>query len=372
MVTKRPVIRKKSGLGRAHASERDSQMGSTSRSSSRSGRVSAASQLSSRTDRAGTASQSFSRSARTGSTSRQESHAGKGGRFERSERSEQQAGGRRGRGRPERGARDVRGRVPFSRDVEKVEEEEFIAGRRAVLEALKGERTLNKILLQEGISGGSLIEILALARDQSIIVQQAPKAKLDEVAKNRSHQGILAYVSAKPYVELEDLIEIAKKRRPGLLVLLDCLEDPHNLGSVLRSVDGAGASGVIIPKRRAAPLTGTVSKASAGALEHVDVARVTNVSQALEKLQSAGFWIVGATADAPQNYTQVDYTMPTVLVVGNEGTGLGRLTAERCDILVKLPMLGKVNSLNAGVATGILLYEVIRQRAKGKENSPQA
>ncbi|MCY0876465.1 MAG: 23S rRNA (guanosine(2251)-2'-O)-methyltransferase RlmB [Firmicutes bacterium] len=238
-----------------------------------------------------------------------------------------------------------------------------MSGRRAVMEALKSGRPINKILVQESASGGGLGELLALAREQSAVVQQVPKAKLDEVAKNKSHQGVLAYVAAKPYVDLDDLIAIAKRSYPGLIVVLDGLEDPHNLGSVLRSVDGAGAAGVVIPKRRAVPLTGTVSKASAGALEHVEVARVSNMSQALDDLKKAGFWVMGAAGEANTLYTDADLTGNIALVIGNEGTGLGKLVRERCDALIKLPMYGQVNSLNAGVATGILLYEVLRQRA---------
>lgn len=245
-------------------------------------------------------------------------------------------------------------------------EDEFITGRRAVVEALKSERAINKLLVQENASGGGLGELLALAREHGVVVQQVPKAKLDDVAKNRSHQGVLAYVAAKPYLELEDLIVKAKSGFPGLLVVLDGVEDPHNLGSILRSVDGVGAAGVIIPKRRAVPLTGTVSKASAGALEHVDVARVSNVVQALQRLKKEGFWITGAASEAKQLYTEVDFTGNVVLVIGNEGEGIARLTAQTCDALVKLPMQGQVNSLNAGVAAGILLYEVVRQRAAKK------
>ena len=243
-------------------------------------------------------------------------------------------------------------------------EQEFVTGRRAVLEALKGGRSLNKILLLEGSSGGSLNEIVAVARDAGVVIQHVPKAKLDEISPERGHQGIIAYMSAKPYVEIDDLIALARARKPGLIVLLDGLEDPHNLGSVLRSVDGAGGHGVIIPKRRAVPLTGTVAQASAGALEHVEVARVVNISQALQKLKDAGFWVIGTAPDAQQPYWSVDYTVPTVLVIGGEGSGMNRLTKERCDALVALPMNGKINSLNAGVAAGILLYEAVRQRSQ--------
>ncbi len=292
-------------------------------------------------------------------------------------------GGRRDRGgRPDFGARSDRGARPerirrgegsrFASDDRRPRQrfdaepaaDEFVIGRRAIIEALKGGRSLNKLLVQEQAEGGSLGEILALAREHGVVVQRVPRVKLDEVAQNRSHQGVLAYVAAKSYVELDDLIIKAKAKKPGLLIVLDGLEDPHNLGSVMRSVDGSGATGVIIPKRRAVPLTGTVAKASAGALEYVDVARVGNVNQALARLKEAGFWIVGADERAQQMYYEADLTLPTVIVIGNEGTGIAKLTQNVCDMLVKLPMEGQVNSLNAGVAAGILLYEAVRQRTK--------
>ncbi|MGZ4105913.1 MAG: 23S rRNA (guanosine(2251)-2'-O)-methyltransferase RlmB, partial [Tumebacillaceae bacterium] len=152
--------------------------------------------------------------------------------------------------------------------------------------------------------------------------------------------------------------------RPGLIIVLDEIEDPHNLGSILRTADGVGAHGVVIPKRRAVPLTATVAKASAGAIEHMPVARVANISQAIETLKKAGFWVVGTEVETDKMYHQVDMTGPTVIVIGNEGKGLGEVIKKRCDYLVRLPMIGQVQSLNAGVATGILLYEVLRQRGE--------
>lgn len=249
---------------------------------------------------------------------------------------------------------------------EEVPAQDFILGRRAVMEALKAGREINKLLVQENTEGGSFAEILHRAREVGVVIQTVPKAKLDEITQRSAHQGVVAYIAAKAYLELDELIKLALKRKPGLLVMLDGIEDPHNLGSILRSADAAGASGVIIPKRRAVPLTGTVAKASAGALEHIEVARVSNLSQAIDELKEAGFWIIGADAKAPVFHWQADFTMPTVLVIGNEGDGLARLTTERCDLLVKLPMQGQVDSLNAGVATGILLYEAVRQRAGSK------
>jgi 23S rRNA (guanosine2251-2'-O)-methyltransferase len=197
------------------------------------------------------------------------------------------------------------------------------------------------------------------------MVQNVPKSRLDQIAPGRNHQGVIAYIAAKEYAELDDIIVAAKNSpRPGLIIVLDEIEDPHNLGSILRSADGVGAHGIIIPKRRAVPLTSTVAKASAGAIEHVPVARVANISQTIELLKKEGFWVVGTEVQTDKMYHQVDMTGPTVIVIGNEGKGLGEVIKKRCDYLVRLPMIGKVQSLNAGVAAGILLYEVIRQRGE--------
>ncbi|KEO81716.1 RNA methyltransferase [Tumebacillus flagellatus] len=242
---------------------------------------------------------------------------------------------------------------------------EQVEGRHPVLEALKAERTINKILMAEGATGSSVMEILSKARQASIVVQTVPKNKLDQISEGRNHQGVIAYIAAKDYVELEDIVAAANNSpRPGLIIVLDEIEDPHNLGSILRSADGVGAHGIVIPKRRAVPLTATVAKASAGAIEHIPVARVANISQAIESLKKMGYWVVGTDVDGEKLYHQVDMTVPTVLVIGNEGKGLGEVVKKRCDHLVRLPMIGQVQSLNAGVATGILLYEVLRQRGE--------
>jgi 23S rRNA (guanosine2251-2'-O)-methyltransferase len=240
---------------------------------------------------------------------------------------------------------------------------EQVEGRHPVLEALKSGRDLNKILMAEGAEGGSASEILARAKERGIVVQRVPKVKIDSIAVTRNHQGFIAYLAAKEYVELHVILEAAAvSPRPGLIVVLDEIEDPHNLGSILRTADGVGAHGVVIPKRRAVPLTATVAKASAGAIEHVPVARVGNVSQTLEALKKAGYWVVGTDVEAEMMYHQVDLSGPIVMVLGNEGKGLGEAVKKRCDYLVRLPMIGQVQSLNAGVAAGVLLYEVLRQR----------
>jgi len=309
---------------------------------------------------------------------------GQGGRpgagIPRAERVE--AGERRGprtrEDRAERDTREIRGRAPRERDNRERDnrERDFagiantgeqVEGRHPVIEALKSGRTINKILMAEGATGSSVMEIMKRARELSIVVQSVPKSKLDQISEGRNHQGIIAYIAAKDYVELEDIVEAATNSpRPGLIVVLDEIEDPHNLGSILRTADAVGAHGVVIPKRRAVPLTATVAKASAGAIEHVPVARVANLSQAIETLKKQGFWVVGTDVDAENMYHQVEMNGPTVIVIGNEGKGLGEVVKKRCDYLVRLPMVGQIQSLNAGVATGILLYEVLRQRGAKK------
>ncbi|TCP52309.1 23S rRNA (guanosine2251-2'-O)-methyltransferase [Tumebacillus sp. BK434] len=266
----------------------------------------------------------------------------------------------RDRERVVRAERIEREQVSFDGGNEQVE------GRHPVMEALRSGREINKILVAEGAQG-SITELLGKARAKNIIIQSVPRAKLDQIAEGRNHQGIIAYIAAKEYVELDVIVAAANNSpRPGLIVVLDEIEDPHNLGSILRTADGVGAHGVIIPKRRAVPLTATVAKASAGAIEHVPVARVANISQTIEQLKKDGYWVVGTDVDGENMYHQVEMTGPTVLVIGNEGKGLGEVVKKRCDYLVRLPMIGQVQSLNAGVATGILLYEVLRQRGEKK------
>lgn len=238
--------------------------------------------------------------------------------------------------------------------------EDYIAGRHPVIEALKTGRTINKMLVAENSEGGSLTEILGKAKAAGVIIQRVPRAKLDQIA-GPHHQGVIIYVAPHEYAELEDIIHRKTGQRP-LVLLLDEVEDPYNLGAVLRTAEATGVSGVIIPKRRSVQLTGVVAKVAAGALEHVPVARVTNLVQAMERLKKEGYWLVGADASATQVYTEMDYKGPIGIVIGAEGKGLSRLVKDNCDHLVKLPMLGTLQSLNASVATGVLLYEVVRQR----------
>jgi 23S rRNA (guanosine2251-2'-O)-methyltransferase len=239
--------------------------------------------------------------------------------------------------------------------------DEVIAGRHPVSEALRSGRAIHKLYYAEGAQG--IGGVLTEAREYGIVSQQVDKRKLDQLAPGVRHQGIVALAAERAYADLEDLFAAAKASgEPPLFVLLDEIEDPHNLGSILRTVDCAGAHGVIVPKRRSAGLTATVSKTSAGASEHVPVARVANLAQTIDELKERGVWVAGADASAERDVYDADLKLPLALVIGNEGKGLGRLVRERCDFLVKLPMYGRINSLNASVAAALLMYEAVRQR----------
>jgi len=241
--------------------------------------------------------------------------------------------------------------------------EGLIAGKHPVLEALRSGRELNKIWIAEGAQKNATSSIIAEAKKQGVILQVVDKRKLDQLAPGLNHQGIVAQAAAADYVGLEDLLEIPGQRgETPFFIILDEIEDPHNLGSILRTAECTGVHGVIIPKRRSVGLTATVLKTSAGAAEHVPVSRVTNLAQSIERLKEQGIWVVGADVAASADVYKQSFDMPLALVIGNEAKGIGRLIKEKCDFLVKLPMAGQLNSLNASVAAGVLMYEVLRQR----------
>lgn len=241
--------------------------------------------------------------------------------------------------------------------------EEYIGGRHSVLEAIKSGRSIHKIWMLENAQKQLAGAVLSEAKKSGIIVQRVDKRKLDQMVSDIPHQGVVAQVAPYDYVEMDEIIASAKASdRDPLIVILDEIEDPHNLGSILRSADCIGVHGIIIPKRRSAGITATVSKISAGAVEHIAVARVTNIAQTIDLLKEEGIWIAGADGTADQSAFDTDLRGPLALVIGNESKGLGRLVKEKCDFLVKLPMFGQINSLNASVAAGILMYEVVRQR----------
>ncbi|MBK0010108.1 23S rRNA (guanosine(2251)-2'-O)-methyltransferase RlmB [Bacillus sp. S35] len=241
-------------------------------------------------------------------------------------------------------------------------EHEFIIGRNPVLEALKSGRDINKLWIAEGSQGGSMGKITQLAKRNGVLVQFVPKKKIEQMVDG-IHQGVAAQVAAYQYAELDDLFNLAEKRNESpFFLLLDELEDPHNLGSIMRTADAVGAHGIIIPKRRSVGLTATVAKASTGAIEHIPVARVTNLSRTIDELKDRGVWIVGTDAKESDDYRNLDGGMPLTLVIGSEGKGMSRLIREKCDFLVQLPMVGHVTSLNASVAASLLMYEVYRKR----------
>lgn len=242
--------------------------------------------------------------------------------------------------------------------------EDMVAGRNAVMEALKGSRSVNKLMIANGSTEGSIKEIIAVAKEKGVNIQYWDRNKLDSIARGIRHQGVLAQVAPVQYAELEDILQVAKDRNePPFIVLLDELEDPHNLGAILRTADAAGVHGVLIPKHRSCPLSATVAKTSAGAVEHVPVARVGNLVQTIKKLKQEGLWVAAADMDG-KDYYDTDLTGPLLLIIGSEGQGVGRLVKEQCDFVVRIPMVGKINSLNASVAGSILMYEAMKQRCK--------
>ena len=242
--------------------------------------------------------------------------------------------------------------------------EDIVAGRNAVMEALKGSRSVNKLMIANGSTEGSIKEIIAVAKEKGVNIQYWDRSKLDSIARGIRHQGVLAQVAPVQYAELEDILQVAKDRNePPFIVLLDELEDPHNLGAILRTADAAGVHGVLIPKHRSCPLSATVAKTSAGAVEHVPVARVGNLVQTIKKLKQEGLWVAAADMDG-KDYYDTDLTGPLLLIIGSEGQGVGRLVKEQCDFVVRIPMVGKINSLNASVAGSILMYEAMKQRRK--------
>jgi 23S rRNA (guanosine2251-2'-O)-methyltransferase len=248
--------------------------------------------------------------------------------------------------------------------IEPLEEgQDFLSGRNPVLEALRSGREMNKLFLQEGQQKGPLAVIHAMAQEAGIQIQLVPRSRLTGLAGTENHQGVGAAVAAYEYAEMEDIFELARQKdETPLLILLDELEDPHNLGSILRTADAVGAHGIIIPKRRSVGLTQVVAKASTGAIEHIPVVRVTNLARTMEDLKKQGIWFVGTNARESDDYRTLDGTMPLGIVIGSEGKGMSRLVREKCDFLVHLPMAGHVTSLNASVAASLLLYEVYRTR----------
>jgi 23S rRNA (guanosine2251-2'-O)-methyltransferase len=239
-----------------------------------------------------------------------------------------------------------------------------LTGIHAVEEALAAGRALDRIVIARGRHGTRVEEIVQRARSRGVPVRFEDRLQIDRLAGTREHQGVVALAAAKPAAALEDLLKA--KSGPGLVVLLDGIEDPQNLGAIVRTALASGADGVVIQERRAAGLTDTVARASAGALEHLPVARVKNLARAMEQLKQVGFWLVGLDEHAPKSYTEVEFTRAAGIVLGSEGRGLHELTRKNCDFLVSIPTTGPVRSLNVSVAAGVVLFEAVRQRGAAR------
>ena len=243
------------------------------------------------------------------------------------------------------------------------ENDGVIEGRNAVIEALRAGVAIDKIFLMKGETDSALGHIASAAREKGVVVVDADRRKLDGMSRTHSHQGVIALAAVREYASVDDILEAARaKGEPPLIVVCDELSDPHNLGAVIRTAECAGAHGVIIPKRRSAGLTAVVAKTSAGAVSHVPVARVPNIPALLKDLKKQGVWVFGTAADGTTALYDADLKGPAAIVIGSEGDGMGRLVAETCDFKVRIPMRGKLNSLNASAAAAILLYEAVRQR----------
>ncbi|MFR8104226.1 MAG: 23S rRNA (guanosine(2251)-2'-O)-methyltransferase RlmB [Clostridia bacterium] len=245
------------------------------------------------------------------------------------------------------------------------EYEDQVEGRNAVLELLESGKDINKILIAKGEKHGSIYKIIAIAKERKVITVEVEKAKLNQMSRTENNQGVIAIVPPYSYCEVEDILKEAKeKQEDPFILLLDGIEDPHNLGSMIRTAETAGVHGIIIPKRRAASVNSTVNKVSTGAVEHMKIARVNNLKDVIRYLKEQGIWICGTDMDTDTYYYNQDLKGPLAIVVGSEGFGMSRLVKENCDFLVKIPMKGKITSLNASVSAGIVLYEVVRQRNK--------
>jgi 23S rRNA (guanosine2251-2'-O)-methyltransferase len=245
----------------------------------------------------------------------------------------------------------------------KVIREDLIEGRNAVIEALKSDRTIEYILVAQGDMVGSISVVMALAKEKGIVTKEVDRRKLDQMSQTSAHQGVMAVVTPYKYFQLNDIFEYAEARgEKPFIIILDEIEDPHNFGSIIRTAEVCGAHGIIIPKRKNVGATPIVYKTSAGAIEHMKIVKVTNINATIEAIKERGVWVYGADMDAQDYVFNTDLTGAVALVIGSEGRGISKLTKEKCDVLVKIPMIGKITSLNASVAGGIIMYEIMKQK----------
>ena len=241
--------------------------------------------------------------------------------------------------------------------------EDQVEGRNSVLELLDSGKDINKIYIEKGEKQGSIHKIIAKAKEKGVILVEMDKTKLRQMAQTENYQGVIAIVPPFEYCEVEDILEEAKNRNENpFILILEGIEDPHNLGAIIRTAETAGVHGIIIPKRRAASVNSTVNKVSAGAVEYMKVARVNNINETIRFLKDEGVWIIGTDINASKYYYQEDFKGPIAIVIGSEGFGMNRLVKDNCDLLVKIPMKGKITSLNASVSAGITIYEAVKQR----------
>ena len=241
--------------------------------------------------------------------------------------------------------------------------EDLIIGRNAVMEVVKSDRTIEAIYISNTHVEGSIKAIINIARDKGLVLKEVDRKKLDLMSGSTNHQGVIAQVTPYKYCEIADILNLAKKRgQEPFVVILDEIEDPHNLGSIIRTAELCGVHGIIIPKRRNVGITSTVYKCSVGAIEHMKIAKVTNINAAIDELKKAGLWIYGADIAGDEYSYEVNFNGPCAMVIGSEGRGISKLTLKKCDKLVKIPMVGKINSLNASVAGGIMMYEILKGR----------
>lgn len=288
------------------------------------------------------------------------------GRFIKNEKTEDKAGFKNN----DKNYNDLKGKNKkqgigdnFKNEVE--EREDIIIGRNAVIEALKGDRTIETLYISNSKLEGSINTIIGLAKEKRVLIKEVDKKKLDGMCNGEVHQGVIAKVTPYKYSEVADILALAEERgEPPFIVILDEVEDPHNLGSIVRTAELFGVHGIIIPKRRSASVSSTVYKSSVGAIEHVKIAKVTNINSTIEELKQKGIWVYGADIRAEEYSYQVNFSGPCAIIIGNEGRGISKLTVQKCDKLIKIPMVGKINSLNASVAGGIIMYEVLKGRLK--------
>ena len=247
-------------------------------------------------------------------------------------------------------------------DLERIFDDQ-IEGRNAVLELLESDKDINKIYITKGELKGSINKIVAIANEKKVIIVQKDKKQMDMMAQTENYQGVIAVVPPYEYADVEDILDVAKERNEDpFILILDGIEDTHNLGAIIRTAETAGVHGIIIPKRRAAQVNSTVSKVASGALQYMKIARVNNISDTISKLKDNGVWVCGTAINAEKYYYDQSLTGPLAIVIGNEGKGISELVKRNCDFLVKIPMKGKVTSLNASVSTGIVVYEAVKQR----------